>query len=66
MPRRSKVGGKRKGAGRPPSPAPRTEPRMVRLTKAEAAQHDAARGERKWADWIREAAELAIARGSMR
>lgn len=64
--RRSKVGGKRAGAGRPPSPDSRSEPRMVRLRPDEAAAHDAARGDQPWADWIREAAELAIARGSTR
>ncbi len=61
-----KVGGKRAGAGRPPIANPRTVKRAVPLLQSEADAHDAARGDRPWADWIREAAELAIARGSTR
>lgn len=68
MTRRPKVGGKREGAGRPPKPAGEaaTVVRTVKLTPGQAAAHDEARGEQPWADWIREAAELAIARGSTR
>jgi len=64
--RKPKVGGKRAGAGRPPSDNPRSVKRAVLLLPAEAAAHDAARGDTPWGDWIREAAELAIARGSTR
>lgn len=63
---RSKVGGARAGAGRPLSANPRTVKRAVPLLPEEAAAHDAARGDQPWADWMREAAELAIARGSTR
>jgi hypothetical protein len=38
----------------------------MKLTPAEAAAHDAARGDMPWSDWMREAAQLAIARGSTR
>lgn len=40
--------------GRPPSPDSRTIPRMIRLSPAEAAAHDAARGDQPWAEWVRE------------
>jgi hypothetical protein len=59
-------GGPRKGAGRPPIDNPRTERREVKLTPEEAAAHDVARGDEPWGEWIRAAAELAIARGSTR
>jgi len=68
MTRRPKVGGVRKGAGRPPAERTRSVPRMVRLYPEEAAAQDAEakRAGLDWVDWIREAAELAIARGSTR
>ncbi len=61
-------GGKRKGAGRPPSDNPRVERREVKLLPEEAQAHDAAaRAEsQSWSEWIRAAAQLAIARGSTR
>ena len=52
--------------GRPPSANPRKIKRPVLLTADEAEAHDAARGEQPWSEWIREAAELAIARGPTR
>jgi hypothetical protein len=61
-----KVGGRRAGAGRPPIANPRTIKRAVPLLPSEAAAHDEARGDTPWAEWIREAADLAIARGSTR
>ncbi len=64
--RKPKVGGKRAGAGRPKIANPRSVKRAVLLLPSEAAAHDEARGETPWGDWIREAAELAIARGSTR
>lgn len=64
--KRKGPGGRRKGAGRPPVDDPRTERREVRLLPEEAAAHDAARGDQPWSEWIREAAQLAIARGSTR
>lgn len=67
MPARKRgPGGRRKGAGRPPIDDPRTVRREVKLLPSEAAAHDAARGEQPWGEWIREAAGLAIARGSTR
>lgn len=61
--RRPKRGGARPGAGRKPSRGtPGDVSRHVRLTAAEAARHDAARGEQPWAEWIREAADQRIAR----
>lgn len=63
---KSKATGTKPRRGRPPSPDSRTIPRMIRLRPDEAAAHDAARGEQDWADWMRAAAELAIARGSTR
>lgn len=62
--RKPKVDGAR--LGRPPSAITRKIRRSVLLLPAEAAAHDAACGDRPWGDWIREAAELAIARGSTR
>lgn len=59
-------GGRRKGAGRPPIDDPRVVRREVKLTPDEATAHDAARGDQPWGEWIREAADLAIARGSTR
>ena len=65
--RKPKVGGARAGAGRPPSTGPtRTVKRGVPLLPSEAVAHDAARGATPWATWIREAAEMAILRGSTR
>lgn len=64
MARRSKVGGARAGAGRKPvTGVARSVIRTVKLTPDEATAHDAARGEQSWPDWMRDAAELAIARG---
>lgn len=60
------VGGARPGAGRKPRGKGPIIRREVKLLEAEAAAHDAARGDQPWGDWIREAAELAIARGSTR
>jgi hypothetical protein len=59
-----KVGGRRAGAGRPPlsAAAARSVRRTVPLLPSEAAAHDEARGETPWAEWIREAADLAIRR----
>ncbi len=45
--------------GRPPSSDSKTVPRMVRLTAAEAAADDAARGTLPWAEWDRRARESA-------
>lgn len=64
--RKSKVGGARPGAGRPPLEVTRSIRRPVLLRPDEAAAHDAARGDQPWGEWIREAADLAIARGSTR
>jgi hypothetical protein len=66
--RKPTVGGRRAGAGRKPKPAGevRSDVRTVKLTPDEGARHDAAAGDQPWSDWIREAAELAIARGSTR
>jgi hypothetical protein len=67
--RRSKVGGARAGAGRKPAAGvARSEIRTLKLTPDEARAHDAAAKSeaRDWPDWIRAAAELAIARGSTR
>lgn len=67
MPRKRKgPGGRRKGAGRPPIDDPRTVRREVKLLPSEAEAHDAARGDQPWGEWIREAADLAIARRSTR
>lgn len=67
MTRRRKVGGARVGAGRKPQAGvARTVARTIKLTPDEAAAHDIARGGVPWSDWMREAAELAIARGSTR
>lgn len=66
MARRKGPGGRRKGAGRPPIDDPRTVRREVKLLPSEAEAHDKARGKQAWGEWIREAAELAIARGSTR
>lgn len=67
MPRRKGPGGARKGAGRPSlGQDARSIIRSMKLTPAEAAAHDAARGDMPWSDWMREAAQLAIARGSTR
>jgi hypothetical protein len=58
-------GGRREGAGRPSLGADaRTVVRTVKLTPAEAARHDDARGSMSWPDWVREACDRAIARGS--
>lgn len=65
--RKSKVGGARAGSGaKPQRGAVATVTRSIKLTEDEAAAHDAARGDLDWSKWIREAAELAIARGSTR
>lgn len=47
---------------------PDVEERVIRLTREEAALHDAeaAKVGVDWSEWIREAAKLAIARGSTR
>lgn len=62
MPRKSKVGGARPGAGRKPRGSGAIVRREVKLLESEAAAHDLARGERPWGDWIRAAAEREIAR----
>lgn len=61
--RRTKVGGKRKGAGRPrKDPADkRSEARTVTLTPAEAAAQDALAGETPWATWAHDALVAAAA-----
>jgi hypothetical protein len=65
--RRSRAGGARAGAGRKPTGGVAASiARTVKLTPEQAEAHDRARGEQPWADWIREAADLAIARGSTR
>lgn len=66
--RRAKVGGAREGAGRKPVAGVARKPRTIKLTPDEAAAQDAAAAKlgMTWPDWIREAAELAIARGSTR
>lgn len=69
MPRRKpKVGGARRGAGRPPSPDPRRNKVTVKVTDSllEAVQVAAAAEGRKVSDWGAAAFELAIARGSTR
>lgn len=76
MTRRSRVGGVRAGAGRPPSGRPvRDQQVMLRLTTAEleaartAATVDGrvdAAGKPVISEWYRAAGELAIARGSTR
>lgn len=68
MPRRSKVGGKRAGAGRPPSANPKRNKVSVLLTDGlhAAVQAAAAAEDRKVSDWGAAAFELAIARGSTR
>lgn len=68
MPRKRKgPGGARAGAGRKPTgDVAASVVRTVKLTPAQAEAHDAARGKQPWSDWIRDAAELAIARGSTR
>jgi hypothetical protein len=66
-PRRSRVGGKRRGAGRKPrAGVAASVKRTVKLTPDQAAAHDAARGDTPWSTWMVEAADLAIARGSTR
>lgn len=65
--RRSKVGGKRAGAGRKPKgDEVASIKRTVSLTPTQAAAQDAARGDTPWSTWMVEAAELALARGSTR
>lgn len=50
--RRSKVGGKRAGAGQKPrNGVAASIARTVKLTPAEAAAQDIARGDRPWATW---------------
>jgi hypothetical protein len=69
MPRRKKLGGARAGAGRKPaSGTTRSTHRKLSFTPAEAAAIDAAaeREGSSWTDWVRAAAELALARGSTR
>lgn len=70
MPRRRKgPGGARKGAGRKPvTGVTRSEVRTVKLTPDEANAQDAAAAaeQQPWSEWMRAAAELAIARGSTR
>lgn len=60
--RRSKVGGARPGAGRPPSGNARTVQRMIRLHPAEASAQDAAAAKegRPWAEWARQAFAAAL------
>lgn len=66
--RKPKVGGARPGAGRPPSPDGPSVPRMLRLpAELDTACAAAAKAVgMSWADWAREALELALARGSTR
>ncbi len=69
MARRKGPGGARAGAGRKPAAGvARSIPRTLKLTPEEAAAQDAAaeREGQEWPDWIRGAAELALARGSTR
>jgi len=66
--KRKGPGGRRKGAGRPPIDNPRSVRRELRLLPEEEAEQDAAaaRESLTWSEWIRAAAQLAIARGSTR
>jgi hypothetical protein len=67
--RKSKVGGKRKGAGRPrKGDDARSVVRTLKLTPAEATTQDefAKSQATTWPDMVREAIELALARGSTR
>lgn len=68
MTRRPKVGGKRKGAGRPPSANPRRNKVTIKLTDSQhaAVQAAAAAEDRSVSDWGNAAIDLAIARGSTR
>jgi hypothetical protein len=68
MPRRKGPGGRRKGAGRPPLAVSRDITKRLRMTAQEEAAQEAAAARQglTWSEWIREAAELAIARGSTR
>lgn len=69
MARRKGPGGARAGAGRKPvSGEARSVARTVKLTPGEAEAQDAAakREGQPWPEWIRGAAELALARGSTR
>lgn len=55
--------------GRPPQLDSLTVVRMIRMSPAMAEAHDAAYkadGRASWVEWIRAAAELAIARGGTR
>ena len=53
--RKPKVGGKRPGAGRKPSPDGPSVPRMIRLPASSAAAQDAAAAAagKPWVDWAR-------------
>lgn len=63
-----KHGGKRKGAGRPPISDAATERLGLRLTPAEREQWELAADRERLtlSEWLRAAAELALARGSTR
>lgn len=56
------------GAGRPPSDNPRNRKVTIKLTRDELARYQAAATAEtlSLSDWWREAADLAIARGSTR
>jgi hypothetical protein len=68
--RKPKVGGAREGAGRPPKAAADklSITRTLKMTRAQAKAQDAF-SERQGTDWptmVREAIDLAMARGSTR